>query len=72
MCGTGTSLTAAGEHTWALIMAAARKLPQELASFKSGGWQTSVGVDLHGKTLGLLGLGYTGRVVGRIAHGPSA
>ncbi|ANN67835.1 D-2-hydroxyacid dehydrogenase family protein [Bordetella bronchialis] len=68
VCGTGTSLTAAGEHTWALIMAAARKLPQELAAFKSGGWQVSVGVDLHGKTLGMLGLGYTGGVAARIAR----
>jgi len=68
VCGTGTSLTAAGEHAWALIMAAVRHLPQELASFKSGGWQVSVGVDLHGKTLGLLGLGYTGRVTARIGQ----
>lgn len=68
VCGTATSLTAASELTWALILAAVRKLPQEVASFRSGGWQVAVGMDLHGKTLGLLGLGSTGSATARIAH----
>ncbi|WP_162590272.1 D-2-hydroxyacid dehydrogenase family protein [Variovorax sp. RA8] len=68
VCGTGTSLTAASELTWALILAAARNLPREFDSFRKGGWQVSVGADLHGKTLGLIGLGYTGAATARIAH----
>jgi len=68
VCGTATSLTAASELTWALILAVARQLPQEVASFRSGGWQVAVGLDLHGKTLGLLGLGSTGSATARIAH----
>jgi phosphoglycerate dehydrogenase-like enzyme len=68
VCGTATSLTAASELSWALILAAVRDLPKEVASFRGGGWQVSVGTDLHGKTLGLLGLGYTGAATARIAH----
>jgi phosphoglycerate dehydrogenase-like enzyme len=68
VCGTASSLTAAAELTWALLLACARRLPQEMASFAGGGWQVSVGNDLHGKTLGLLGLGYTGSMVARYAQ----
>jgi phosphoglycerate dehydrogenase-like enzyme len=48
------------EHTWALILAAARNLPAEFRSMRDGGWQVGVGTGLHGKTLGLLGLGRLG------------
>jgi phosphoglycerate dehydrogenase-like enzyme len=65
VCGTASSLTAAAELTWALVLASVRRLPQELASLRQGGWQVSVGGDLHGRTLGLLGLGYTGAMVAR-------
>jgi phosphoglycerate dehydrogenase-like enzyme len=68
VCGTASSLTAAGEHTWALILAAARHIPAEVAAFRNGGWQVSVGSDLNGKTIGLLGLGYTGSVTARVAQ----
>jgi phosphoglycerate dehydrogenase-like enzyme len=68
VCGTGTSLTAAGELTWALILAAVRQIPAEAQSFRNGGWQVGVGADLHGKTIGLLGLGYTGGVTAKIAQ----
>jgi phosphoglycerate dehydrogenase-like enzyme len=68
VCGTGTSLTAAGELTWALILAVARQVPAEVQSFRNGGWQVGVGADLHGKTIGLLGLGYTGGVTAKIAQ----
>ena len=46
VCGTSSSLTAAAELTWALILAAVRRLPEELASFRQGGWQVGVGGDL--------------------------
>ncbi|MDR5733786.1 D-2-hydroxyacid dehydrogenase family protein [Caballeronia sp. LZ025] len=68
VCGTASSPTAAAEMTWALILAAMRHIPREVDSFKSGGWQVSVGSDLHGKTIGLLGLGYTGSATARVAR----
>ncbi|EUC15429.1 D-2-hydroxyacid dehydrogenase family protein [Paraburkholderia hospita] len=68
VCGTASSLTAAAEHTWALILAAARHIPAEVNSFRNGGWQVSVGRDLSGKTIGLLGLGYSGSVTARVAQ----
>jgi len=51
--------------TWALILAVTRNLYAEAASLKAGGWQIGVGVDLQGKTLGLLGLGNIGQAVAR-------
>jgi phosphoglycerate dehydrogenase-like enzyme len=68
VCGTASSLTAAAEHTWALILASARHMPSEVASFRNGGWQVSVGSDLNGKTMGLLGLGYSGSATARVAQ----
>jgi phosphoglycerate dehydrogenase-like enzyme len=68
VCGTASSLTAASELTWALILAALRDIPREVASFRSGGWQVSVGRDLNGKTIGLLGLGYSGSATARVAQ----
>lgn len=54
------------ELTWALILAAARRIVDENQSIRSGGWQTTVGRTLHGRTLGLLGLGRVGQAVARI------
>jgi phosphoglycerate dehydrogenase-like enzyme len=54
------------ELTWALILAAARHVVGENQSVRSGGWQTTVGRTLHGRTLGLLGLGRVGQTVARI------
>jgi phosphoglycerate dehydrogenase-like enzyme len=68
VCGTSSSLTAAAELTWALVLASVRHLPAELAAFRQGGWQVAVGGDLHGKTLGLVGLGHTGSMVARYAQ----
>ncbi|MFD8492130.1 D-2-hydroxyacid dehydrogenase family protein [Amycolatopsis sp. NPDC059657] len=56
------------EHTWALILAAARNLPREVQSMRDGGWQTTVGMTLHGKTLGLLGLGTLGAGAAKIGQ----
>src|SRR5712671_250259 len=51
------------EFTWALILASARHIVTESNSVRSGGWQQTVGTDLRGKTLGVLGLGRVGSEV---------
>lgn len=63
VCGTPSSAQAAAELTWALLMAAARRLDREMASFKDGGWQVGLGRDLGGATLGVIGLGRLGSLV---------
>jgi phosphoglycerate dehydrogenase-like enzyme len=68
VCGTDTLLTGQAELTWALILASVRQLPAEVASFRQGGWQVSVGGDLNGKTLGVLGLGNSGALIARYAQ----
>ncbi len=60
---TGTPSYAAAELTWALILAAARRLPQQVAALKRGVWQTGVGDTLRGKTLGIYGYGRIGAAV---------
>jgi phosphoglycerate dehydrogenase-like enzyme len=54
------------EFTWALILASARNIVTESNSVRSGGWQRTVGTDLRGRTLGVLGLGRIGSQVARI------
>jgi D-3-phosphoglycerate dehydrogenase / 2-oxoglutarate reductase len=54
---------AAAELTWALVLAAMRQLPQQVAALKKGVWQTGVGRTLRGKTLGIYGYGRIGSVV---------
>ncbi len=61
VCGTPGSPAAAPELTWALLLALARNLPAEEHSLRAGTWQTSVGMELSGKTLGVVGLGKIGR-----------
>jgi phosphoglycerate dehydrogenase-like enzyme len=68
VCGTGYESHPTIEHTWALILGAARNLPAEAESMRSGGWQVTVGEGLHGKTLGLLGLGQVGSEVARVGR----
>jgi len=63
---TGYVTTGAPELTWALLMAIARNIPAENQQVKNGGWQTTVGVDLKGKTLALLGLGNIGQKMAAI------
>jgi len=65
---TGYSSTPTIEFTWALILAMARNIPLENQSLRQGGWQLSLGEELAGKTLGLLGLGRVGSAVGIIAQ----
>lgn len=59
----GTPSYAAAELTWALVLAAARQLPQQVAALKAGTWQVAVGHTLRGKTLGVYGYGRIGSVV---------
>jgi D-3-phosphoglycerate dehydrogenase / 2-oxoglutarate reductase len=54
---------AAAELTWALVLAAMRAIPQQMAALKSGRWQIGVGHTLRGKTLGIYGYGRIGAVV---------
>src|SRR6202047_2728374 len=54
------------EFTWALILTSARHIVTESNSVRSGGWQQTVGMDLRGKTLGVLGLGRIGSQVARV------
>ena len=61
VCGTGGSPAAAPEMTWALLLAFARNLVVEENSLRAGGWQTAVGFELEGKTLGIVGLGKIGK-----------
>jgi D-3-phosphoglycerate dehydrogenase len=62
--GTG-SPHAPAELTWALVLAAARRLPQEAARLRSGRWQGSIGTTLRGRTLGIFGYGRIGTEVAR-------
>ncbi len=70
VCGTASSPVPPTELTWALILGLARNLAAENAAFHAGGrWQSTVGVELAGRRLGLLGLG---RIGGRVARIGSA
>ncbi len=60
VCGTGGSPAAAPELTWALLLAFARSIPFEDRRLRAGRWQSTVGFELAGKTLGVLGLGKIG------------
>src|ERR1700726_4073875 len=63
---TGYTSAPTIELTWALILGSARNLVAENASLRSGGWQQSVGDDMAGRTLGVLGLGNVGGAVAQI------
>ena len=65
VCGTDGLTWSTAELTWGLVIAAARNLIVEEASMRAGGWQRTVGTDLAGRTLGLVGLGHLGV---RVAH----
>ncbi|MEU6180748.1 D-2-hydroxyacid dehydrogenase family protein [Streptomyces coeruleorubidus] len=67
VCGTTSSSTPPVELTWALLLGLARGLVEESNALRSGGpWQSTVGADLHGGRLGLLGLGKIGSRVARV------
>jgi phosphoglycerate dehydrogenase-like enzyme len=64
--GTGYSSEPAIEMTWALILGSVRHVAADAASVRAGGWQSHLGGDLAGKTLGVVGLGNIGRKVAAI------
>jgi phosphoglycerate dehydrogenase-like enzyme len=68
VCGTAGLASSTVEHTWALILAAVRHIPAEDRSMREGGWQTTVGTALAGKTLGVMGLGRLGSRVAAIGQ----
>jgi phosphoglycerate dehydrogenase-like enzyme len=63
---TGYDSTPTIEFTWSLILASMRGIDREAASLKAGGWQTSLGANLRGRSLGVVGLGNIGTEVARI------
>ena len=66
VCGTGSGSSPTAELAWGLILALARRIPQEDRSLRDGRWQTTIGVTLKDKTLAVLGLGRLGTQVARI------
>jgi len=69
VCGTDSSPTPPTELTWALILGLARHLPRESRNLRDGGpWQSTIGTDLAGATLGVLGLGKIGTRVAEIGR----
>ncbi|MDH6708915.1 phosphoglycerate dehydrogenase-like enzyme [Kitasatospora sp. MAA19] len=67
VCGTASSSTPPVELTWALLLGLARGIVPESTAVREGGpWQSTVGADLHGRVLGLLGLGKIGSLVARV------
>jgi D-3-phosphoglycerate dehydrogenase len=59
----GTPSYSTAELTWALVLAAMRRIPQQTASLKAGKWQSGIGAGLRDKTLGIYGYGRIGKVV---------
>lgn len=60
--GAGSPYSTA-ELTWGLVLAAMRHIPQEVARMKQGHWQSTLGLGLHGRTLGIFGYGKIGSLV---------
>jgi phosphoglycerate dehydrogenase-like enzyme len=70
VCGTeGPSSANTAEIAWGLILSVLRHIPEEHAAVQAGGWQRTVGRDLLGSRLGLVGLGRIGHQMARIAAG---
>jgi phosphoglycerate dehydrogenase-like enzyme len=68
VCGTGMHGPGTAELTWGLILALLRKIPSEDAAMRLGGWQNTIGGDLAGATLGLVGFGRLGKRMATIAQ----
>ncbi|MFE7405045.1 D-2-hydroxyacid dehydrogenase family protein [Isoptericola sp. NPDC057559] len=66
VCGTDSPTNATPELTWALILAVLRHVPAEDRAVRDGGWQHTVGGDLEGRRLGVVGLGRLGSRVARV------
>ncbi|MFD3753869.1 D-2-hydroxyacid dehydrogenase family protein [Streptomyces cyaneofuscatus] len=69
VCGTASSSTPPVELTWALLLGLARSIVPEANALRGDGpWQSTLGADLHGRTLGLLGLGKIGSRVAQLGR----
>ncbi len=68
VCGTGSGSRATSELAWGLILSLARAIPREDARLRAGGWQRTIGVELQGSTLGLVGLGRQGGAMVPVAR----
>jgi phosphoglycerate dehydrogenase-like enzyme len=68
VCGTEINPNPTAELAWTLILGLARNLKQEVDNMFQGYWQTSIGLELRGKTLGLIGLGKIGTQMAKIAQ----
>ena len=66
VCGTDININPTPELTWALILGLARNFKEEIDNMYQGYWQTTIGVELKGKILGLIGLGRVGSQVAKI------
>lgn len=66
--GTGGRTQTTPELAWGLILAVARNIPLEDNNMRTGNWQTTIGLDLEDKTLGIVGLGRLGREMARIGQ----
>ena len=67
VCGTEINSNPAAEVTWALILGLFRNMKQEIDNMFQGYWQTTIGFELKGKMLGLIGLGKIGTQVAKVA-----
>jgi len=67
VCGTEINSNPAAEITWALILGLYRNMKQEIENMFQGYWQTTIGFELKGKMLGLIGLGKIGTQVAKVA-----
>lgn len=69
VCGTASSSEPPAELTWALVLGLARHVVREGNALRDGGpWQSTIGADLHGRTLALLGLGKIGTKVAAVGR----
>jgi len=66
VCGTEINSNPTAEITWALILGLMRNMKQEVDNMFQGYWQTTIGLELKGKILGLIGLGKIGSQVARV------
>ena len=66
VCGTEINAHPTPELTWALILGLARNFKEEIDNMYQGYWQTTIGIELKGKILGLIGLGRVGSQVAKI------
>ena len=67
MCGTEINSNPAAEITWALILGLLRNVKQEIDNMFQGYWQNTIGFELKGKRIGLIGLGKIGTQVAKVA-----